>query len=89
MVKVFYPKAPSFEDDEREVAAMLDRLKEAGWQQNPNLHTHGSALQRDNVVADFGRQNVSQNYRDIRLMGECRDVTTPKGHYPPEEITVT
>ncbi len=85
-VRIAYPNAANFEESEREIAEMIERLRADGWDTAQDFHTHGSALQKNHVIADLGGQNVSTRNRNIHVLGECRDVTTPKGHYPPEPI---
>jgi hypothetical protein len=57
---------------------------------DPDFHSHGTVLKRNNVVAVFGPQNVSVPNRGIEICGECRDVTTTKStRGPTENITLS
>lgn len=73
-----YPKAPSFEASQAEIAEMVRRLRSIGWANASDFHTHGTALQKNGVIAVFGPQNVSDSTRSLEIFGECRDVTTTK-----------
>lgn len=88
-IVIRFPKAASFEESDREIAEMVQRLKNNGWETPADFHTHGSALQKNNVTAEIGGQTVSSRSRSIHILGECRDMTTPKGHYPTEPIDLS
>lgn len=75
---ITYPLAPSFDESDAEIANMVRRLQSLGWTGDPDFHSHGAALKKNNVVAVFGPQNVSTPNRGIELYGECRDMTTTK-----------
>lgn len=86
--RVAYPLAPSFEQSDSEVAQMAQRLEGLGWTSDSSFHSHGTVLQKNNVVVVFGPQNVSLPTRSIELHGECRDATTSKGAQgSPEPIS--
>lgn len=76
-IRISYPPAPSFEASEAEIAKMVQRLQSLGWTGDPDFHSHGSVLKKNNVVATFYPGTGSQN-SGIDLLGECRDVTTTK-----------
>jgi hypothetical protein len=71
-----YPKAASYEESDAEVAAMVKVLQAHGWSADPEFHSHGSVLKKNNVVIDFAAQNDAFSTRVIQITGECRDVTT-------------
>ncbi|MCW2554084.1 MAG: hypothetical protein QOE74_5766 [Mycobacterium sp.] len=73
-----YPLAASFEASDAEVAQMVQHLQSTGWTTDPDFHTHGTALKKNEVTAVFGPQNASDPTRSLELFGECRDVTTTK-----------
>lgn len=77
-VGIAYPLAASFEQSDAEVAKMVQHLQSLGWTGDPDFHSHGAVLKKNNVVAEFDSQNASSSYRGIHLYGECRDVTTTK-----------
>jgi hypothetical protein len=77
-MRIGYPNAASFEASQAEIADMVRRLKSIGWTSPPDVHTHGTALEKNGVTAIFGPQNVSTSTRDLIIEGECRDVTTTK-----------
>jgi hypothetical protein len=77
-MRVAYPPAPSFAESDAQIAQMVQQLRGAGWKPDSDFHSHGTVLSKDNVVAVFGPQNVSDPNRDIQLYGECRDTTTTK-----------
>lgn len=87
-VRIAYPPAASFEESDREIAEMAERLQDSGWRPDPDFKSHGTVLKKDNVVAVLGPQNVSNPNRDIQVYGECRDMTTSKGGNQPEEVTL-
>ncbi|ORW06609.1 hypothetical protein [Mycobacterium kyorinense] len=76
-VNIAYPPAPSFEASEAEIAKMVQRLQSLGWTGDPDFHSHGSVLKKNNVVVTFYPGTGSQD-SGIDVLGECRDVTTPK-----------
>lgn len=71
-----YPKAPSYAESDTEVAAMIEVLQAHGWSADPDFHSHGSVLKKNNVVIDFAAQNDAFTTRVIQITGECRDITT-------------
>ncbi|MUL83107.1 hypothetical protein FZI95_14100 [Mycobacterium sp. CBMA247] len=75
-VIVAYPLAASMDESDAEIAKMVERLRGIGWTGDPDFHSHSSALKKNNVVAQFDPQTVSDKKRGITLLGECRDVTT-------------
>lgn len=88
-MRIAYPPAPSFAESEAQIAQMVQQLRGAGWASDPDFHSHGTSLSKDNVVAVFGPQNVSDPNRDIQIYGECRDTTTTKDTKGPvERVTV-
>lgn len=78
IVNIAYPLAPSLEQSDAEIAQMAQRLESLGWKGDPNLHTHATALKKNNVVVHLAPQSVSSVNRGIDVYGECRDVTTTK-----------
>lgn len=84
-VRISYPPAPSFEQSDAEVGKMIQHLRSTGWKGDPDFHTHGSMLRKDNIVVVFDPQNASTPNRTIELHGECRDVTTTKETKGPTE----
>ncbi|MCV7259728.1 hypothetical protein [Mycobacterium shimoidei] len=74
---ISYPPASSFEASEAEIADMVQRLQSLGWAGDPDLHSHGSVLKKNNVVATF-YPGTAEKYPAVDLLGECRDVTTTK-----------
>jgi len=86
-IRIAYPPAPSFEESEAEIRTMAQRLGNAGWMSSDFL-TYGTALEKNNVVAVLGAQNVSTPNRDIQVYGECRDMTTAKGDNQTEPVTL-
>jgi hypothetical protein len=87
-IRIDYPLAPNFEESEAEVAKMAQTLESAGWSRDSDFHSHGTVLQKNNVVAVLGPQNASSRNRDIQIYGECRDMTTAKGDTMPEPVTL-
>ena len=58
-IRIAYPPAPSFEESEAEVAEMAHRLENDGWSRDSDFRSHGTVLQKNNVVAVLGPQNAS------------------------------
>ena len=87
-IRIAYPPAPSFEDSEAEIVKMTQRLENDGWSRDSDFHSHGTVLQKNNVVAVLGPQNVSTPNRDIQVYGECRDMTTAKGDNQTEPVNL-
>ena len=85
-VRIAYPPAPSFEESGAEIARMAERLQADGWQPDAEFKSHGTVLQKNDVVAVLGPQNASNPNRDIQLFGECRDTSTAKGGNQTEEV---
>ncbi|WP_445169306.1 hypothetical protein ACTXG7_08295 [Mycolicibacterium sp. Dal123E01] len=78
-LRIGYAPAASFAESETQAAQMADQLRKAGWKGDPDFHSHGTELTKDNVVAVFGPQTaITPDSRDIQLYGECRDTTTTK-----------
>lgn len=84
--RIDHPPAPSFEASGEKVAEMVQRLKDSGWSTDSEFKSHGTVLQKNNVVVVLGPQNASVPTRDIQLFGECRDVTTAKGDNQTEKV---
>lgn len=78
VVNISYPLAPNLEQSDAEVARMAQRLESLGWKGDPKLHTHATALKKNNVVVHLAPQSVGSVSRGIDVYGECRDVTTTK-----------
>ena len=87
-MRIAYPPAASLEESEVEVTKMAQRLESDGWSRDSDFRSHGTVLQKNNVVAVLGPQNVSNPNRDIQVFGECRDMTTTKGDNQTEAITL-
>ena len=87
-IRIAYPPAPSFEESDAEVAEMAQRLESAGWSRDSDFLSYGTVLEKNNVVAVLGPQNVSTPNRDIQVYGECRDMTTAKGDNQTEPVTL-
>lgn len=85
-VRIDYPPAPSFAASGEEVAQMARRLEDSGWSSDSEFKSHGTVLQKNNVVVVLGPQNASVPTRDIQLFGECRDMTTAKGDNQTEKV---
>ncbi|MCV7229963.1 hypothetical protein [Mycolicibacterium komossense] len=77
-LRIAYPAAPTFDDSKAQIAQMTDHLKASGWTGDPDFQSHGTVLQKNNVVAVFGPQNASDPNPEVMFYGECRDVTTTK-----------
>lgn len=89
VISIWYPPAPSLEADDADVAAMIQRLRAAGWTGETDFASHGSAVATEDVVAVFAPQAVGDEHRGIDLYGQCRDVTTTKATAgSTEEITL-
>ncbi len=89
-MRIGYPLAPSFEASDAEVARMTQHLQSLVWTGDPNFHSHGTVLKRNNVVVVFGPQAVDIPTRSIELFGECRDVTTAEKYGGPvEDVNLT
>jgi hypothetical protein len=68
---------------------MTEHLKTSGWTGDPDFQSHGTVMQKNNVVAVFGPQNASDPNPEVLLYGECRDVTTTKeSKGQPEEVSL-
>jgi hypothetical protein len=78
VVSISYPLAPNFEQSDAEVAKMVQHLQSIGWTGDPEFHSHGTVLKKNNVTAVFRPQNVSSPNRGIEVSGQCRDMTTTK-----------
>lgn len=87
-IRIDYPPAPSFDESGREIEHMAQRLKESGWNTDPEFKSHGAVLKKNNVVAVLGPQNASVPTRDIQVYGECRDMTTAKGDNQTEQVNL-
>jgi predicted nuclease of predicted toxin-antitoxin system len=87
-MRIAYPPAASFEQSDAEVADMAQRLEKSGWSRDSDFKSHGTVLEKNNVVAVLGPQNVSNPNRDIQVYGECRDMTTAKGDNLTEPVTL-
>jgi hypothetical protein len=77
-MRIGYPQAASFEASDAEIASMVQRLEGIGWTRASDFLTHGTALQKNGVVAVFSPQNVSIPTRSLEFFGACSDVTTSK-----------
>lgn len=73
-----YPTAASLQASRAEIADMVDRLRNLGWSSPSEVHTHGTALEKNGVTAIFYPQNVGESSRGLEITGACRDVTTTK-----------
>jgi hypothetical protein len=77
-MRIGYPAAASFDASEAEVAQMAQRLQGQGWTTDSEFKSHGTTLQKYDVVAVLGPQSTGDSTRSVELFGECRDVTTTK-----------
>ena len=77
-MRIAYPQAATPAESDAQIAQMTQQLRGAGWSADSDFRAHGTVLTKDNVVAVFGPQNVSDPNREIELFGECRDLTTTK-----------
>ncbi|WP_431240430.1 hypothetical protein ACQ86B_13655 [Mycolicibacterium aichiense] len=69
---------------------IVQKLKAQGWTDAQDFATHGTALEKNNIVAVFAPGNaINANY-SIEFFGECRDITTTKdtkGRVEPITLT--
>jgi hypothetical protein len=78
-MRIGYPRAASLQASDAEIADMVRRLKGIGWTSpSDDVHTHGTALEKNGVTAIFYGQNVADSTQSLVIEGECRDVTTTK-----------
>lgn len=87
-MRIAYPRAADSDQSQAQIADMAQRLRGLGWTGDPDFHSHGMVLEKDNVVVVFDPQAVGMPHRNIELIGECRDTTTTKetrGH--PEQMS--
>ena len=73
-----YPRAVDYAQSARQVDGMLAELRAAGWAEDPDIHTHGSALSRNRVMVFVEPQSAGHSLRSIAVVGECRDRTTTR-----------
>ena len=85
-IRIAYPPAASLEQSVPEIEEMAQRLESAGWSADSDFRSHGTALEKNKVVAVLGPQNVSTPNRDIQIYGQCRDMTTQKGGNQTEPV---
>jgi len=87
-MRISHPLAANFETADAEDARMIRQLRDHGWVDAPDFHTHGTALQKSGVVAVINAQNASTPTRGVELFGECRDMTSEKGKNSLEHISL-
>jgi predicted nuclease of predicted toxin-antitoxin system len=56
------------EESEIEITDMAQRLESTGWSRDSDFRSHGTVLEKNNVVAVLGPQNVSNPNRDINYL---------------------
>ncbi|WP_084294189.1 hypothetical protein [Mycolicibacterium flavescens] len=88
-VSIWLPLAPSFEDSDREMAQWVQQLKAQGWSGDTEFKSHGTTVEKNNVVASFAPQNASTPNRMVTFYGECRDFTTTRATAgDPQDISL-
>jgi hypothetical protein len=60
------------------VDQLVQKLKSQGWVDAQNFASHGTALEKNNVVAVVAPGNAINPEYSIQFYGECRDITTTK-----------
>jgi predicted secreted protein len=88
-MRISHALAPSFQAADAEDAQMIQQLRNNGWTDAPDFHTHGTALKKNGVVAVINPQNASTPTRGVELFGECRDITSQKGTNSTETVQLS
>lgn len=89
-IRIGYPLADSYQSAGEEIAAMLDRLRGAGWSADPAFLSHAPALKKNAVVIVLRPQDPNSTTRGIDVIGECRDVTTTiEGRGPVQSVMLS
>ena len=88
-MRIGYPLASSYRVSAEQIAAMVGLLRRAGWDTDPNFHSHAPALRKTDVIVVLRPQDPGASTRGIEVIGECRDMTTTiDGRGPVQRVTV-
>jgi hypothetical protein len=83
IVGIAYDHASTLEESRAEIQRMLAVLRQHGWSDEGNVHTHSPFLTKQGVTAVFDAYSPVQNFGgSIGIHGECRDMTTKKNTVP-------
>jgi hypothetical protein len=83
IVRIRYDHAPTLEASEAEVQRMVAALKQHGWSQRSDFHSHAPNVSKHDVTADFDIYSPVQDEGGmITLYGECGDMTTRENAVP-------
>lgn len=82
-VELKYDHAPTLEASRAEIQQMIGVLKQHGWGDPGDFHTHASAVGKRGVTAVFDPYSpVQKSGGSISIYGECRDMTTKQNTLP-------
>jgi hypothetical protein len=83
VVGIAYDHAPTLDESRAEIQRMVTVLKQHGWSDQGDVHTHAPAVTKQGVAAIFDPYSPVQNAGgSITIDGECRDMTTKKNTLP-------
>ncbi|KMV21226.1 hypothetical protein ACT16_17570 [Mycobacterium heckeshornense] len=83
VVGIAYDHAPTLEESRAEIQRMLAVLKQQGWTDPGDFHTHAPAVSKQGVTAVFDAYSPVQNFGgSVTIYGECRDMTTKENTVP-------
>jgi hypothetical protein len=83
VVGLDYDHAPTLDESRAEIQRMLAVLKQHGWSDPSDFHTHAPAVSKQGVTAVFNPYSPVQNAGGyVSIYGECRDMTTQKNSLP-------
>lgn len=83
ILEVSYDHAPTLEASRAEIQRMLSVLKQHGWSDQGDVHTHAPFLTKQGVTAVFDPYSPVQDAGGyISIHGECRDMTTTENTVP-------
>lgn len=78
-----YDHASTLEESQAEIQRMLAVLKQHGWSDQSDFHSHSPHVTKQGVTAIFDPYSPTQNWGgSVEIDGECRDMTTKKNTLP-------
>lgn len=83
IVGITYDHAPTLEESQAEIQRMLAVLKQHGWSDQSDFHSHSPHVTKHGVTAVFDPYSPVQNFGGtVDISGECRDMTTKENTVP-------
>ncbi|BBU22514.1 hypothetical protein [Mycobacterium xenopi] len=92
IVELNYNHAPTLKESRAEIQKMVQVLKQHGWSDQSDFHSHSPHVTKQGVTAIFDPYSPIQNWGgSVEIDGQCRDMTTNRNTLPepvlPDQLT--